>query len=127
MRRGANIVAVFSGVWLLISDPGHAQDLQATEYQVKAVLLFNFAKLVDWPSSAFPDAASPIVIGVLGDNPFHDDLTRTVQGKTINNRPVVIKEFSSVAEARNCHILFISLSEKKRLAEILQAMRGLSV
>src|SRR4051812_45240396 len=104
MRLRGNIVAVIGVFWLLQSHPGQGQDLQPTEYQFKAALLFNFAKFVDWPAQAFSDAASPIVIGVLGENPFHEDLIQTVQGKTINNRPLVIKEFTSVTEARNCHI-----------------------
>jgi len=39
----------------------------------------------------------------------------------------VIKEFRSPTEATNCHILFISTSEKNRLPEILKGLKGTSV
>src|SRR5664279_2589147 len=120
MHLRATSILVLSLVWLLSVGDGRAQESQPTEYQIKAAFLFNFAKFVEWPPEAFADANSPLVIGVLGENPFGDDLERTIRGKTINNRPLVIKEFRSPAEATNCHVLFISTSEKQRLPEILK-------
>jgi hypothetical protein len=127
MRLRATSILVLSLVWLLSVGDGRAQESQPTEYQIKAAFLFNFAKFVEWPPAAFAEATSPMVIGVLGENPFRDDLERTIQGKTINNRPLVIKEFRSPAEATNCHVLFISTSEKQRLPEILKSLHGTSV
>ena len=68
-----------------------------------------------------------MVVGVLGENPFHDDLQRTIRNKTIDEHPLVIKEFRSPSEATNCHVLFISTSEKNRLPEILKSLKGTSV
>ena len=68
-----------------------------------------------------------MVIGVLGENPFHDDLARTIQNKTVDDHPLVVKEFSSLTEATNCHILFISSSEKPRLQKIITSLKGTSV
>jgi hypothetical protein len=113
---------------LLPAVDGSAQEQPPLEYQVKAAFLFNFAKFVEWPPAAFADAKSPIVIGILGDNPFGEDLAKTVRDKTVNNRPITIKkEFRSLADATNCHILFISTSEKQRLPEIFKGLREASV
>jgi hypothetical protein len=112
---------------LLLPVGGIAQEPQPSESQLKAAFLFNFAKFVEWPPAAFAEATSPMVIGILGENPFGDDLERTIRGKTINNRPLVVREFRSPGEATNCHILFISASEKKRLAEIFDGLHGKSV
>jgi hypothetical protein len=115
-------------IWMLLAGgAGRAQESQPTEYQLKAAFLFNFAKFVQWPPTAFEGVASPIVVGVLGENPFHDDLARTIRNKTIDEHPLVIKEFRSPSEATNCHILFISTSEKNRLPEILKGLKGTSV
>jgi hypothetical protein len=127
MRLRATSILGLSLVWLLSVGDGRAQESQPTEYQIKAAFLFNFAKFVEWPPAAFAEATSPMVIGILGENPFRDDLERTIRGKTINNRPLVIKEFRSPAEATNCHVLFISTSEKQRLPEILKSLHGTSV
>src|SRR3990172_10053935 len=58
--------------WLTASGTvGAGQDSGTpSEYQVKAAILFNFAKFVEWPDAAFPDPATPIIIGVLGEDPF---------------------------------------------------------
>jgi hypothetical protein len=115
-------------LWLLlVSGYGRAQAPQPTEYQVKAAYLFNFAKFVEWPQKAFAQPTSPLVIGVLGENLFGGDLARTIRDKTVDDHPLVVKELHSQAEATNCHILFISPSEKPRLAQILQDLKGVSV
>jgi hypothetical protein len=101
-----------------------AQDTQPSEYQIKAAFLYNFAKFVEWPPDTFPDPASPIVIGVLGKNVFGDNLEKTLHNKTINNHPVELKVFRTVAEVTNCHVLFISSSEQGRLAKTLAALPG---
>jgi hypothetical protein len=81
-----------------------------SEYQVKAVFLFNFTQFVDWPAQSFADAQAPFVIGVLGHDPFGSALDETVKGETVNGRPLVVQRFSSVAELKPCHILFIDRS-----------------
>lgn len=127
MRFRAIPTLGLSLVWLLSVSNGRAQEPQPSEYQIKAAFLFNFAKFVEWPATAFAEATSPIVIGVLGENPFRDDLERTIQNKTVNDRPLVVTEFRSPGEATNCHILFISTSEKARLPEILETLRKTTV
>src|SRR5204863_10219199 len=87
----------------------------------------NFAKVVEWPAAAFPIPSSAIIVGVLGENPFHDALEKTIKSKTVDEHPVVIREFRAAADATNCHILFISSSEKARLAQILKQLNGTSV
>ena len=103
------------------------EDSQPTEYQIKAAFIFNFAKFVEWPAAAFPKASSPIIVGVLGENPFHDTLEKTIKNKTVDEHPVVVREFRAATDATNCHILFISSSEKARLPQILKQLNGRSV
>jgi hypothetical protein len=106
---------------------GFAADTQPTEYQLKAAYIYHFAQFVDWPASAFPEANSPLIIGVLGKNPFGNSLQQIVDGKVLNNHPLTVREFHSVEELTNvCHILFISQSEKSRLPEIFSAVSKMS-
>ena len=120
MRFRATLIACLSLALLLSADAG-AQETQPSEYQVKAAFLF------EWPPESFAGAKSPMVIGILGDNPFGSDLEQTIQNKTINNRLIVVKPVHSLQEATNCQVLFISTSEKARLAEIFDGLRGTSV
>jgi hypothetical protein len=98
-----------------------------SEYQVKAVFLFNFTQFVDWPPQAFPGPDAPFVIGVLGQDPFGPHLDEVVRGETVNRRPLVIERYRSVAEIRDCNILFIGSTESGHLDEILAALKGRSI
>jgi hypothetical protein len=97
------------------------------EYQVKAAFLFNFAQFVDWPPKAFPEAQTPLVIGVLGDDPFGPYLDDTVRGEKVNNRPLVIQRYRRVEDIKTCHVLFISQSETNRLEQILRRLKGRNI
>jgi hypothetical protein len=105
--------------FLVVSDSGVCAEPSLTKYQVEAIFLFNFAKYVDWPAAAFQNAVEPITIGVLGTDPFGDNLQRIVEGKTINGRPFVIKHLPSGSDLSGCHILFISHSESSQVGGIL--------
>lgn len=98
-----------------------------TEYQVKAVFLFNFSQFVDWPPEAFAEPQSPLVIGVLGNDPFGADLDEIVRGETVNGRPLLVRRYRSIQELDTCHILFIDRSERDRLGQILAALKGRSI
>jgi len=56
------------------------QDSELPEYVVKAGFLFNFAKYVEWPADAFDKPDSPISIGIVGADPFGEDLDRALRG-----------------------------------------------
>ena len=96
------------------------------EYQVKAACVLNAARFVSWPGSAFPDAQAPLVIGILGDNPFGSALHDVVNGATVRQRRIVVRRVG-LAEARECHILFVSRSERDRVSAILDGLRETSV
>jgi hypothetical protein len=111
---------------LLLAGPGARAD-GPSEYQIKAVFLFNFAQFVEWPSTAFDGPKAPLVIGVLGEDPFGSSLDTTVRGEIINQRPLVVRRFQRVEEVDHCHILFVSRSESKRLEAVVAALRGRTI
>jgi hypothetical protein len=110
---------------LLIAAPCWAA--APSEYQVKAVFLFNFAQFVQWPARAFPDPASPFVIGILGKDPFGPELESVVRGETVDNRPLVIERYRTIGELHNCNILFIGRTEMGELPHVLEVLRGRSI
>lgn len=93
------------------------------EYKLKAAYLFNFAKYVEWPSGRLPAPDSPIVLGVLGADPFGDRLDRTVKGRVIGRHTVTIRRARRLEELSGCHILFICRSERAREKQIVEWLR----
>jgi hypothetical protein len=98
-----------------------------SEYQIKAVFLFNFAQFVEWPVSAFPDPQTPFVIGVLGRDPFGAELDAVVRGETIDKRSLVIERYHDIDELKHCNILFIGRPQLRELPRILAALKGRSI
>jgi hypothetical protein len=98
-----------------------------SEYQIKAAYLYYFSTYVDWPPESPSRTGEPLVIGVLGVDPFGAILDDTLRGKTINNRRFVVKRFQNIKEARDSHLLFISTSERDRLPSILKTLEGAAV
>ncbi len=121
-----------------------------SKYETKAGYLLNFAEFIEWPVGAFSNAKSPIILGVVGKDPFGAELDK-LRGKTVNGRTLQIKRFKGALEFRgeetpgrrrddlpakrakklaamkSCHILFITSSEKNFLPQTLKPFRGASV
>jgi hypothetical protein len=126
LRHAAAIVAVLLA---LTAAPARAQAPAApTAYQVKAVFLFNFSQFVDWPAASFADGRAPLVIGVLGSDPFGAMLDEIVRGETVNGRPLEVRRYDAVEQIGDpCHILFVGRSQDERLDAVLAALKGRSV
>jgi hypothetical protein len=88
---------------------------------VKAAFLYNFAHFVTWPEEA--GSSQPIVIGIVGEDPFGTAIDRMFAGKPVNGRPLVVRRFSSFDQASKCHILFVGAAAEDRIAEGLRRFR----
>jgi hypothetical protein len=133
MLRRVRILIVALSVSLSWAPETFAQardSSDSSEYLIKAGFIFNFAKFVEWPASAFAQPDSPIVIGILGTDPFGAIIDQIVQDKKIGARGFVVKRLkwgSDVKDLRDCKILFVSASEKAHMDELLQIVKGLPV
>jgi hypothetical protein len=92
---------------------------QTKEYRIKAAFLLNFAQFVDWPDSAFATPSSPFEVGVLGADPFGPALDETVQGENVHSRKLAIRRSKRIEDLADCQMIFVSKSERARLAAIL--------
>ena len=111
----------------VVASGASAQATTSAEYQVKAVFLFNFAQFVEWPAHAFRDANGPLVIGILGEDPFGAYLDELVRDEKVGNRPLVVRRFKGVEGITECHLLFISRSEAGGLDRIIAGLKGRSI
>lgn len=122
LRRGALCLAVLAlalGFGRVPEARGELTRLQ--EYEIKAVYIYNFAKYVEWPAKAFAHKTDPIILGILGNNPFGSHLDK-IAGKPVHGRQLVIRQIKDVRNITPCHLLFISSSEAKKLEHILPAL-----
>jgi hypothetical protein len=104
-----------------------ADESASVEYKIKAAYLLNFTKFVEWPTNRFPTPTTPIRVGVLGKDPFGSDLERTMTGRVIDGRKFEIVRVEEPEAVVNCHIVFISSSERRRVAEIVEILNKTNV
>ena len=118
------LLAVLLALTWLAGARAAAPATPTAEYQVKAAFLFNFAQFVEWPAKAFPDEQAPIIVGVLGEDPFGSYLDELVQNEKIGNRPLVVRRYRRVEDVADCHILFISRSAGAQFDKTIASLRG---
>jgi hypothetical protein len=98
-----------------------------TEYQLKAVYLFNFGQFVEWPAHAYESPTAPFAICIAGQNPFGNALNEVISGESVKGRAFTLKRVDDPARIDHCHILFIGRNDAGLLAPTLKAWRGRSV
>ena len=97
------------------------------EYTVKAAYLYNFITLVKWPAAAFPSSESPVVVGVVGRDPFSGGLGALLKGQKAGARSIVVKQVRAgdFSALRSCNVIFVAATEST--AEVIPAIKGLPV
>jgi hypothetical protein len=91
------------------------------ERRVKAAFLYKFLGYAEFPQGAFADAASPVVIGVVGADELASELTRIVSGRTVNNRPIVVRVLRETEVATSVHLLFVGGFDSGRVGRLVRA------
>jgi len=106
-------------VWFTLN--ARAQSPGASQYDVEAVYLYNFAKFVRWPPGS---PGSTVQICVAAQRVFVDALTRVVAGERIETRPLTVRVIQRPEDEAACDMLFIDASAKERLGSLLSAASG---
>jgi hypothetical protein len=96
----------------------------AREHEIKAVFLLNFSQFVDWPEGTFATTNSPIVVGILGDDPFGAALDQAAAGERPQGRPLVILRGRRLEDVAGCHVLLVSRSENAKVGQILRGLQN---
>ena len=96
------------------------------EYKVKAAFVYNFSLFVDWPPGAYNGPNSPFVICILGKHAFGNTFDN-LAGKMVKKRVLKIQYATDIKNIGNCQILYICMSERMRLAEIIAATERRSI
>jgi len=86
--------------------------------------LFHFTQFVEWPADSFADPNAPLVIGVLGGNPFGIELDKAIGRRRINGHPVVLRQLTPLSNLKRYQVVFIDHSVAFRLPLIFYSATG---
>jgi hypothetical protein len=91
------------------------------EFDIKAAIVYNFLKFVDWPA-----AKNDLVIGILGKDPLSPALMG-MSGRTIGPKKVAVREVSNPAQADFVFVAESKASDLKGLVNSLKSKPCISV
>lgn len=103
---------------------GNASAQGATEYRIKAAMLYNLARLMEWPTEGVETANEPFPLCFIGENVFGDSLN-FIEGKKVRGRSLTFRRDVERDDLASCMVLFIPESEETRLEDILHAVHAL--
>ncbi len=136
--------AIITAFVMTVTPCLRAEDESSQEYKVKAAFLYNFIKFVDWPKEKMGEPNEPIVLGIIGKDPFANAF-EPVKDKEIKDRKVVVKRLRSVAElkkageaaekelaqvidaAEKCHLVFVCSSEQECLKDVIGPLKDFPI
>jgi hypothetical protein len=121
-QRFMKIALIFCALATGVFAPGTLSALE-NPYRVKAAFLRNFARYVDWPAAAFPDAEAPFTVCVLGPDPFGGILEDTLHGRREHGRGFLILHLSDSADARVCHIAYLTYEDRGKILRVLASVK----
>lgn len=85
------------------------------EDELKSAAVLSFLRYSDWPASSH----GAITVGVFGRTAFTEALSRTLDGKLINSRPVHLVPVDLTSDLRGFHLVYIASSKAADVRQIL--------
>lgn len=77
------------------------------ESQIRAEMIINLTKFIDWPPSR-NDPHTAFIICAVGNEPVGANLESLLSGKTVQGRAVLVRRGVAMEHAESCHILYIA-------------------
>jgi len=118
-RIGRALACVFS-LLAALSVTSFAQS--GDERAVRAALVFNLTKYVEWPSEK-----TILVIGFLGNRETGEFLHKMLDGKTIESRAIRVMLFPSDDELQQCDLVYIAESQDRKIRAALDKLENRNI
>ncbi len=96
---------------------------EQSEYRLMASYLLLFTRHVEWPAQTFASAESPLIVTILGTDPFGSQLDEALRDRTSHGRRLLVRRVATAEEALGSHVVFISRYERRHQPLWLAAMR----
>jgi hypothetical protein len=122
MKPVVRLLAVLIATLSALAGSARAAADPASDTQVKAAFLYNFAKFAEWPAST-----RAITMCIIGDTRVASELVKTVRDKRLDGRVLEVKGIGGDAPMVACDVLFISASETERASVVLATLRSLPI
>ena len=95
------------------------------EKLVMSALVYNIAKLTEWPQDAFSGPEAPVTLCLLRDGNTYQGILEPIAGKpVVQGRPLEIRADSRLSQLAPCQLLYLDEADEPRLFAVLKALQG---
>jgi YfiR/HmsC-like len=120
-------MAVLMCLFGYLGMPCSAQAIAADEAEVRALMIYNLTKFIEWPKSKLATEHDPFLICVLGDDSIASQLDSLLRGKQVQGRSAIVRQVRSGKGADECEVLYVSDDKRSRIAEFSPALAKAAV
>ena len=111
-------------VFTSISNQSGGNNFRDTQSTLKALYIYNFATLTDWPSSYKKDDFEIAVLS--SDLKVYSELEKKYNGKKIGSQTIKTVRYSSTSSLDDPNILFLDKSKNSLLSDVNQKLKSKS-
>jgi hypothetical protein len=97
---------------------------QEVNYKSYSLFVYNFIKYIDWPDL---NPNEDFKIGVLGESPVLKELHFLSQNKRIRGKRIVVKEFNTIEDIKDCHLIYICSSKSSTIKVLKEKYKGIPI
>jgi hypothetical protein len=90
------------------------------EGEVKAAILFNLIKFIEWPDSSMAGPRAPLTLLVIGRDSVSTALD-AFDGVSVAGRRLSVRHAGSLGNPREIQALYLARSESPRIGDVLKA------
>lgn len=114
------IIALLLCSWGML--PPEQSQMRDTRSPLKAMYLYSFATLIDWPSDY---RKGEFVIGIYGNRDgVYESLKEKYEGKAIGSQEIVVKSFASSSQIDRAHILYVTPQRSSHFSSLSSKLKN---
>jgi hypothetical protein len=99
---------------------------ESVEYPVKLAFLYNFTKFVEWPRDSFRSPSAPLVICIVGNDPFSPNIESELRTRTVGGHPIEVRTLKPGDILNVCQLAFVPVTAEDQATKIVKALKGSS-
>jgi hypothetical protein len=126
IRRASFFGVIACWLFLIASPRALAQKEESAEYPVKLAFLYNFTKFVEWPADSFREPDGPLLICIVGHDPFSEILEGELRARNVGGHRVELRTFKPNDQLSVCQIVFVPATERLQVDRIVRSLKGAS-
>lgn len=125
MRKGKNTAAKlkYSILLLFVFIVNISMAQSENKNESKALLVYSFVKYIGW--STFVDQHA-IVIGVVDDVEFADDLRRLVNNRQISGKVILVKDVD-ISDVSNCQLVYLPKTKGELSNSLTSSIKSMQI